>query len=204
MRAPAFVLALAFATAAGAQVPSPGMGQPPADPAADAFVTGGGTGLRGSKLSGVEVIDLDYKKVGDIKDVLLGLDGRVEAVILGVGGFLGVGEKDIAVRFEHFLWNTGASALTAGPSASMSPERAPPQPNVAEVAERMPGSKVNQDAVHEEQGISPVNPAMGPVTTGSTPRATVIAGDGEPRRAQVRLTREQLEKAPEFRYEARR
>jgi sporulation protein YlmC with PRC-barrel domain len=203
VRLAALMLALA-ATGAGAQTPSPGMGQPTTDPAADAFVQGGGTGLRGSKLSGVDVIDLDYKRVGNVKDVLIGRDGRVQAVIVGVGGVLGIGEKDVAIRFEHFLWNTGESATQVGPSASMSPERAPPQPDSQQVAERMPGAQVNQDVLQATPLPSPVNPASGPATTGSTPPATAIAGDGEPHRAQVRLTREQIEKAPTFRYDAGR
>jgi hypothetical protein len=35
-----------------------------------------------------------------VKDVLLSKDGNVAAVIVGVGGFLGVGEKDVAVPFN--------------------------------------------------------------------------------------------------------
>ena len=38
-------------------------------------------------------------KIGQVMDVLVGKDGRVEATILGVGGFLGAGEKDVAVSF---------------------------------------------------------------------------------------------------------
>ncbi len=204
MRASALALALSLAAPAVAQVPSPGMGQPQGDPTADAFVAGGGTGLRGSQLSGVNVIDLDYNRVGEIKDVLIGRDGRVEAVIMGVGGFLGIGDRTIAVRFEHFLWNTGESALTNSPSASLDPRNAGPQPDSQAAAERMPGAQVNQDVLQATPHTSPVNPASGPATTGATSRATVIAGDGEPRRAQVRLTRDQLAKAPEFKSEAKR
>jgi hypothetical protein len=209
MRPLALALAL-FATAAQAQapstgVPSPGMGLPPPDPAANAFVAEPGAGLRASKLAGVDVIDLDFKKVGEVRDVLIGRDGRVEAVVLAVGGFLGIGEKDIAVRFEHFLWNTGASALNEGPSASMRPDQAPPPPDAQAAAERMPGAGVNQDVVVAVPGTSPVTEGSGAVlTTGSTPTSTVIAGGGTPRRAQVRLTRQQIEGAPAFSLEGRR
>jgi hypothetical protein len=39
-------------------------------------------------------------KIGEIMDVLVGANGQVSAVIVGVGGFLGAGEKDVAVNFN--------------------------------------------------------------------------------------------------------
>ena len=39
-------------------------------------------------------------KIGEINDVILSPDGRAMAVIVGVGGFLGIGEKDVAVPFD--------------------------------------------------------------------------------------------------------
>jgi sporulation protein YlmC with PRC-barrel domain len=47
-----------------------------------------------------DVYDSHDSKIGDIKDVLLDKSGQVAAVILGVGGFLGIGEKDVAVPFN--------------------------------------------------------------------------------------------------------
>jgi sporulation protein YlmC with PRC-barrel domain len=46
------------------------------------------------------VYDPSNSKIGEIKDVLLSTDGRVNAFIIGVGGFLGMGEKDVAVPFN--------------------------------------------------------------------------------------------------------
>jgi sporulation protein YlmC with PRC-barrel domain len=45
------------------------------------------------------VYDPSNKKIGEIQDVLLSPDGKVNALIVGVGGFLGIGEKDVAVAF---------------------------------------------------------------------------------------------------------
>jgi sporulation protein YlmC with PRC-barrel domain len=45
------------------------------------------------------VYDPSDAKIGEISDVLLGKDGKVEAFIVSVGGFLGMGEKDVAVPF---------------------------------------------------------------------------------------------------------
>lgn len=39
----------------------------------------------------------DAKSIGKLNDLILSPDGKVEAAVIGVGGFLGVGEKDVAV-----------------------------------------------------------------------------------------------------------
>jgi sporulation protein YlmC with PRC-barrel domain len=46
----------------------------------------------------------DAEKIGDVNDIVLAAGGEVEAVIIGVGGFLGIGEKDVAVNFEEIEW----------------------------------------------------------------------------------------------------
>lgn len=46
------------------------------------------------------VYDRNNNKIGDIADVLVSNDGKVNALIIGVGGFLGAGEKDVAVSFD--------------------------------------------------------------------------------------------------------
>ena len=46
------------------------------------------------------VFNHSNSKIGEIKDVLLSQDGKVTALITGVGGFLGMGEKDVAVLFD--------------------------------------------------------------------------------------------------------
>ena len=45
------------------------------------------------------VYDPSNSKIGEIEDVLLSPDGKVTALIIGVGGFLGMGEKDVAIPF---------------------------------------------------------------------------------------------------------
>jgi hypothetical protein len=40
----------------------------------------------------------DWEDVGEVNDVVLDWDGSVKAVVLGVGGFLGIGEKDVAIE----------------------------------------------------------------------------------------------------------
>jgi sporulation protein YlmC with PRC-barrel domain len=47
-----------------------------------------------------DVYDTQDNKIGDVNDILLDKDGRISTAIIGVGGFLGVGEKDVAVPFN--------------------------------------------------------------------------------------------------------
>jgi sporulation protein YlmC with PRC-barrel domain len=54
------------------------------------------------------VYDPSDNKIGEIMDVLVSPDGRATALIVGVGGFLGAGEKDVAVPFaavKHTMKN---------------------------------------------------------------------------------------------------
>ncbi len=51
-----------------------------------------------------DIYDTADNKIGDIKDVLLDHDGKTAAIIIGVGGFLGVGEKDVAVPYDAVLF----------------------------------------------------------------------------------------------------
>ena len=49
-------------------------------------------------LLGAAVYNGADEKVGDINDLIISLSGEVEGVVIGVGGFLGMGEKDVAVE----------------------------------------------------------------------------------------------------------
>ena len=47
-----------------------------------------------------DVYDPSDNRIGEIMDVLVDREGKVTALIIGVGGFLGAGEKDVAVPFN--------------------------------------------------------------------------------------------------------
>ena len=55
---------------------------------------------RASQLMGVKVTNKAGETIGDINEVLIDKDGKVAAVVLGVGGFLGMGERHAAVTFN--------------------------------------------------------------------------------------------------------
>ena len=59
------------------------------------------SGLPVSDYYNQNVYDTNDNKIGDVKDLILEKGGKVNAAIVGVGGFLGAGEKDVAVPFDH-------------------------------------------------------------------------------------------------------
>jgi sporulation protein YlmC with PRC-barrel domain len=92
---------------------------------------------RASKLMGVDIYGADDKKVGDITEVLFDKAGKIEMVTVGVGGFLGIGSKDVAIPFDQVTWSdqpmvSAAPAPSAGGGAgSMSGTGASPTPPTA-------------------------------------------------------------------------
>ena len=59
---------------------------------------------RSSKLIGVDVYNEANEKVGDIEELILDKSGKTANVILGVGGFLGMGEHYVAVAYDKLKW----------------------------------------------------------------------------------------------------
>lgn len=56
--------------------------------------------------SSVKDVDGVRTIIGDINDIVLDKDGTVQAAVVGVGGFVGLGEKDVAVDFNRLQWMT--------------------------------------------------------------------------------------------------
>ena len=46
----------------------------------------------------------DAEHIGDVNDIIIGENGQVAAVVIGVGGFLGIGEKRVAVNYSELEW----------------------------------------------------------------------------------------------------
>ena len=55
---------------------------------------------RASKLDGVNIYSASDEKIGEIDDVLIDHAGKVMAVVVDVGGFLGIGTHRVALKFE--------------------------------------------------------------------------------------------------------
>ena len=128
---------------------------------------------RAPKLVGVDVYGPDNKAIGKIKDILMSHDGKAQAVVIGVGGFLGIGEKDVAVPFESVHWSTEGRNL---PTESPTPPAAP---------------------LASSSGAQ--QPAPPPPPKKTDPAATE-ASQGYPDKAVVNMTLAQLKSAPDFKY----
>ncbi len=63
-----------------------------------------------SKFMGTDVMGANNEKIGDVNDVMFDKDGKINAVLVGVGGFLGIGEKNVAIDLKSFQWDTGDAA----------------------------------------------------------------------------------------------
>lgn len=60
-----------------------------------------------TKIIGADVYDSaadNAAKIGDVKDIVLTKDGKAKYIIIGVGGFLGIGEKNVAYDFSKAEW----------------------------------------------------------------------------------------------------
>jgi sporulation protein YlmC with PRC-barrel domain len=56
--------------------------------------------LLASDLMRKNILGANNERIGDVNDLLMSKDGEVVAVLVGVGGFLGIGEKTVAIPFD--------------------------------------------------------------------------------------------------------
>jgi sporulation protein YlmC with PRC-barrel domain len=141
-----------------------------------------GTQWRASKLIGLDVYGADNQKIGDVNDVLVDRQGNADAVVVGVGGFLGIGEKNVALPFSAFEWQMDDTRRTASA-----------------------GTAGSGTAGSSATTTSTTAPAGSPAATGSTSApagsARTAASDrGYPDHAVLRMSKADLEGAPTFRY----
>lgn len=119
----AFLACALIAPAAMAQTAAPREAAPATTATAPA------TGQwRASKLIGVNVYNRDNEKLGEVTELIIEPSGRVAGAIIGVGGFLGVGQHDILVALDKLSFQNESGRATTGTSASDSkrwyPDRA--------------------------------------------------------------------------------
>jgi sporulation protein YlmC with PRC-barrel domain len=178
----ALLTATFLSSAAFAQTGSPAAGTTTGPAAAmnGQFVTEQTTTeFRASRFVGLTVYGADNEKIGAINEILIDATGSAKAVVIGVGGFLGIGEKNVAVPFASLEW---ANA-----------------PEPSRVASGAPGAS----------GAAPVTGSgtiAAPTVTGSTAPnrspAETAAYNGYPDHAILRLTKADLQNAPDFKYYA--
>ena len=165
--------------------------------------------MRGSRLMGIDVYGTDNQKIGDIDEVLVDRQGKIHGLVVGVGGFLGIGQKDVAIPFDQVQWmsnqevqassnaNQGTSGTnTAGgvtaPSTATGGTATGNQP--ATTGSTAAGTAGSPGAAGTMGGAG---------TAGTTAAGGTASGgnnDNMPARAMVKMTKADLQNAPEFRY----
>jgi sporulation protein YlmC with PRC-barrel domain len=121
-------LAVLMSTAAMAQntAPLPPAAQPAPGGAARIMTTLPGDAMTVTNFYKQNVYDPSDNKIGDVADLLVEKDGKIVAAMVAVGGFLGIGEKDVAVPFDamrltkkdnkwYLVLNTTKDALKSAP-----------------------------------------------------------------------------------------
>ena len=130
-----------------------------------------------SALIGRSVMNSAGEILGDIEDIIIDEQGKVVAVVIGVGGFLGIGEKGIGVRYTDLKFE---------------PVPVPEQPRVRPLVPA-PTQQPGAGATTQPPGAEPMERPQGPpVTPSEDPqhRDKLIVLD---------VSKEQLEAAPAYR-----
>ena len=128
---------------------------------------------RTSKLIGVNVYNRQNEKIGDINEILLDPSGKVAGVVVGVGGFLGMGEHDVLVKMDQIKF-VNEPVRTSGMPAKPLPANTTGT-----------GTAAN----------APAN------TTSGTNRPARVANEKwYPDHAVMNATKDQLKAMPQFKY----
>jgi predicted outer membrane protein len=154
--------------------------------------------FRGSKLIGLNIYGSDQgnrndtDKIGDINELLLDRNGSVQAIVIGVGGFLGMGEKDVAIPFSSIEWRSAdevrTSTNTTAPAGAGGTAARTDAPTAGTTAATAPANRSGDAA-----------------TTGTVARSDQSAANQvSPDRGYIRMSKDELKNAPTFRYDAQR
>jgi sporulation protein YlmC with PRC-barrel domain len=135
---------------------------------------------RASKLVGVNVYNDANEKIGDINDFILDKAGKVENVILGVGGFLGMGEHYVAVGYDKLKWSNEPPGSTTASTTTSTTNR--------------PATNADSNARTAENGTA--------TTTGASTTTDDRKANGYwyPDHAIYNATKDQLKAMPQFKY----
>ncbi|MCL4764895.1 MAG: PRC-barrel domain-containing protein [Hyphomicrobiaceae bacterium] len=77
-----------------------------------------------SDLMRKSILGANNERIGEVNDLLMSQDGEIMAALVGVGGFLGIGEKTVAIPFDALQRSADADQLTA-PYSRQDLEQAP-------------------------------------------------------------------------------
>ncbi|MBI3705916.1 MAG: PRC-barrel domain-containing protein [Rhizobiales bacterium] len=76
-----------------------------------------------TKFKGTDVLGADNQKIGDVSDILFDKSGSIQAYVIGVGGFLGMGAKEVALAPKSFDVVPGQNGAAPKLKISMTKEQ---------------------------------------------------------------------------------
>jgi sporulation protein YlmC with PRC-barrel domain len=132
---------------------------------------------RASKVVGISVYNDTNEKLGSINDFLMDKSGNIKAVVLGVGGFLGMGEHLIAVPLDKVKFSSEPIVYT-GTASTGAPSSG--------------GSMMKPPATTPPASTTTGSAGAGAAATKSNP--------GYPDHAMFSATKDELKAMPEFKY----
>ena len=111
-----------------------------------------------SRFKGTDVIGADDKKIGDVSDILFDKDKKILAYIVGVGGFLGIGAKDVALDPASFQAVPGKDTGDFKLRLSMTKDELKAAPAFEPYHAPRPVSSSNQPATRPMGAPAPLTP----------------------------------------------
>ncbi|MAS15676.1 MAG: photosystem reaction center subunit H [Nitratireductor sp.] len=128
----------------------------------------------------------EAENIGEVNDLVLDEEGEVSAIVVGVGGFLGIGQKEVALEYDLVEWaeqdgerwlvvETTAEALEAQEEFDRSAYR--PMPADADVSEAKPASKDDLAKAPAKADDNAEETAMAPATDAASGDEAVKTDD---------------------------
>ena len=125
-----------------------------------------------SKFKGTDVLGPDNAHIGNVSDMLFDKNGKILGLIVGVGGFLGIGEKSVAIdmsAFQPVPADTGSSTGAGGAMASRNDDPTVVKLKVSWTKDQL---KNAPDFQYYKPPARTTSGAGGSPTTGMAPRPT--------------------------------
>ncbi|MFC0202313.1 PRC-barrel domain-containing protein [Paracoccus rhizosphaerae] len=120
-------------------------------------------------ITGTTVTSPDGENIGSISDLIVDGDtGQMKAAVIGVGGFLGIGEKQIALPWEELTINSDAQEITS----DLTKEEADAAPEYVFREQEQPAGEMMTDPA-----AGTTAPAADPMATGGMGATTAPAMD---------------------------
>jgi len=125
-----------------------------------------------SKFKGTDVLGPDNAHIGNVNDMLFDKQGKILGLIVGVGGFLGIGEKNVAIdmsAFQPVPYDTGSSTSSGGTAATRNDDPTMAKLKVSWTKDQL---KNAPDFQYYKPPSRTSSGAGGAPTTGMAPRPT--------------------------------